>query len=182
MKTKRRQAREIVLKLLYQIDTAGIKPEEALNSYLEVLFGEDENNDEESNKQKQKLKPALSPDVKTFVSELFMGTVEHMKEIDAIIAHLSSNWRLERMAVIDRNILRFSAYEIIYRKDIPIKVTIDEAVEIAKKYSSADSSRFINGILDSLAAYIGRKPTAIDSKKEETPPVQNERNKSENCK
>lgn len=147
MKTKRRQARELVLKLLYQIDTTKVSATEALNTYLESLANENEH----------KHKCVISAEVRTFAKELLFGTVEHLDKIDALIAQLSEHWRLERMAVIDRNILRFSAYEILYREDIPVNVAIDEAVEVAKKYSSVDSSRFINGILDRLAAYIGRK-------------------------
>ena len=90
-------------------------------------------------------------DLRKFSQELVSGTLRHLEEIDRIIQEAAENWEMGRMAVVDRNILRCAAYEIIYRNDIPAAVTINEALEIAKKYSSLESASFINGLLDKIA-------------------------------
>jgi len=81
------------------------------------------------------------------------GTLQHKEEIDALIRKAAEHWVLERMAAVDRSILREAAYEIMYVEDIPPAVTINEALEIAKKYSSEESASFINGILDRIAKW-----------------------------
>lgn len=90
-------------------------------------------------------------EVKNFTLELVKSTRDRLQEIDGIIKKAAEHWSIERMAVIDRNILRAGAYELIYRKDIPPSVAINEALEIAKKYSTEESAPFINGILDRIA-------------------------------
>ncbi len=90
-------------------------------------------------------------DVREFAQEIVIGTRKHMKEIDAVLAQSAENWVLDRMAAVDRNILRAAAYELLYKKDIPPAVVINEAIEIAKKFSMKESAPFINGILDRLA-------------------------------
>jgi N utilization substance protein B len=92
-----------------------------------------------------------SPQIREFAESLVNGTLEHLNQIDELISQQAINWRLARMAMVDRNILRFSTYEILYRDDIPMKVSINEALEIAKKYSTPESASFINGILDKIA-------------------------------
>ena len=87
-----------------------------------------------------------------FAQELVHGTIEHREEIDHYIAALSEGWPLERMAGVDRNILRLAAYEILYRPDIPAPVSLNEAIELAKRFGGADSAKFVNGILDRLLA------------------------------
>jgi N utilization substance protein B len=87
---------------------------------------------------------------KAFAVDLFKGVCENREKIDSLIKQYAKNWELERMAVVDRNIIRLAAYEIMATPDIPISVIIDEAVEISKKYSTKDSSKFVNGILDKL--------------------------------
>lgn len=84
------------------------------------------------------------------------GTQDKLDEIDRMIERVAENWLLKRMAAVDRNILRIAAYEILYRKDIPSAVTINEALEIAKKYSSLDAASFLNGVLDRLAKEAGK--------------------------
>ncbi|MBI5640558.1 MAG: transcription antitermination factor NusB [Nitrospirae bacterium] len=88
---------------------------------------------------------------KEFAEELVKGTRRHIEEIDRVIHEAAEHWDMKRMAVVDRNILRFAVYEILFRNDIPSAVTINEALEIAKKYSSAESVPFINGLLDKIA-------------------------------
>jgi transcription antitermination protein NusB len=86
-----------------------------------------------------------------FARRLVTGTLEHLEEIDGAIQRTAEHWDMKRMAAVDRNILRFAVYEILYVKDIPPAVTINEALEIAKKYSSLESASFINGLLDKIA-------------------------------
>jgi N utilization substance protein B len=88
------------------------------------------------------------PRLVEFTRELIAGVREHQPRIDEMIQGVAENWRLDRMAAIDRNILRLGAYEVLYRDEIPPKVAINEALELAKRYSTAQSSRFVNGILD----------------------------------
>lgn len=95
-------------------------------------------------------------EIREFAEELVKGTLEKLEDIDALIEQLAENWILGRMAAVDRNILRFAAFEILYRRDIPSAVTINEALEIAKKYSSSESAPFLNGVLDRLAKEAGK--------------------------
>ena len=95
-------------------------------------------------------------DLKKFAEDLAVGTLDHLGEIDAIIQKAADNWELGRMAVVDRNILRCATYELAFRPDIPTAVTINEALEIAKKYSSLDAVPFINGLLDKIAHTIDK--------------------------
>lgn len=92
-----------------------------------------------------------------FARRLVRGTLEHLEEIDGAIQRAAEHWDMKRMATVDRNILRFAVYEILYSRDIPAAVTINEALEIAKKYSSLESASFINGLLDKIAKE-SRKP------------------------
>lgn len=87
-----------------------------------------------------------------FAEALIAGVLEHQPRIDALISDVAENWRLDRMAAIDRNILRLGAYEMLFCPDVPTKVAINESLELAKRYSTAQSSRFVNGILDRLQA------------------------------
>lgn len=86
-----------------------------------------------------------------FADELVKGTLGHAHEIDQVIQKAADNWDIGRMAVVDRNILRCAVFELMFRNDIPAAVTINEALEIAKKFSSTDSVSFINGLLDKVA-------------------------------
>lgn len=136
---KRTQARELTLKVLYQID---ITKEE----YLGVLEGFWQAEHEEE----------IEDQVKDFTSQLVKGVVENKKNIDEKIMQYAANWQLERMAVVDRNILRLSCYELLFRNDIPSKVSINEAVDLAKRYSGVESSKFVNAILDKIKQEIKR--------------------------
>lgn len=93
----------------------------------------------------------ISSETRDFATEIVEGTYRNREEIDQLIEKHSAHWRLSRMAVVDRNILRLAAYELLYRRDIPINVTLDEAIEIAKKFGTEESGAFINGILDPMA-------------------------------
>lgn len=126
----RRRAREIAVQVLYQREFDHREIEEAI-----ALFW---NNFEV-------LKGAMD-----FSERLVKGVEQHREELDRIIEQYSSNWRVDRMAHVDRTILRIATYEILYCDDIPPRVAINEAIDIGKKYGSEDSGAFINGILDKV--------------------------------
>lgn len=135
---KRTKAREAALKILYAIDITGDEPKKCIDTY----WKDAEENDIE---------------VKTFANSLVLGTVNKAKQIDKIIAGSATNWQLDRMAVIDRNILRFASYELLFAEDIPPKVTINEAIDIAKRYGDSESGKFVNGVLDKIRKDIDKK-------------------------
>ncbi|MGA1843517.1 MAG: transcription antitermination factor NusB [bacterium] len=127
---KRRKAREFALQVLFQQDITRDNWEESLNLFWEIT-------------------PA-DPEVIEFTTILVKGTIEHLREIDDLIRRFAQNWDITRMAIVDRNLLRFSIYELLYFEGIPPKVTINEAIELAKVFGTKDSGRFINGILDRI--------------------------------
>ncbi|MCX5668359.1 MAG: transcription antitermination factor NusB [Candidatus Omnitrophica bacterium] len=127
----RTKAREYALQILYAVDITGDDPRDCVDRFWE--------GNEES-----------SAEVKKFASGLVLGVSDNKKEIDRMIAKYATNWKLDRMAVIDRNVLRFAAYELLYVKDIPPKVAINEAIDIAKKFGGPDSGKFVNGVLDKI--------------------------------
>ena len=136
---KRRLSREIALQFLYQFDTF-IKSSDTsdwnfADSFEDFCSTFDETQDDE---------------VLDFSIILSSGTCDNIQSINKIIKNYSDNWRLDRMSKIDRNILRMAVYEMVYLRSIPPPVTINEAIEIAKKYGSEDSAAFINGILDRI--------------------------------
>jgi N utilization substance protein B len=92
-----------------------------------------------------------------YFKELVAGVGSHLAELDALIARYSEHWRLERMTIVDRNLLRLAIYELLYQPGIPPKVVINEAVEIAKRYGSEASGAFVNGILDQVRLSVGRE-------------------------
>ena len=91
------------------------------------------------------------PEVKGYAEKMVQGVLKELSKIDPMVEHYAENWSMERMAYVDRNIMRLAAYEILFCDDIPVKVAINEAVELAKRYGEADSSKFVNGILDRIA-------------------------------
>jgi N utilization substance protein B len=125
----RRDGREAAVQFLYQLDTH--KPAE-VDKALEEFW--------KQNEAKQ--------NVRDFANDLLRGTLEKKAEIDAKIASLADNWDFERLALVDRNILRLALYEMLFRPEIPPVVSINEAIEIAKKFSTAESGKFVNGLLD----------------------------------
>ncbi len=128
----RRKAREQALQILYQMEMQGGDLKATLNLYWK--------NHEE----------AAGP-VREFTTQLAEGTLRNLPEIDELIEKHSMHWRVPRMSVIDRNILRLGVYELLYLHDVPTSVTLNEAIEIAKKFGTESSSAFINGILDHIA-------------------------------
>lgn len=100
--------------------------------------------------------------LREYARALVTGVQAHQPEIDALITRVAENWRLDRMAAIDRNILRLGAFEMLYDPEIPVKVAINEALELAKRYSTAQSSRFVNGILDRLQSPVSEPEAAAE--------------------
>ena len=136
---KRTHARELALKALYQID---VRKENLLSSY-ELLLDEGQPFDEA---------------IKEFSDMLIRGTVDKLLVLDERINNYATNWELKRMAIVDRNILRLAFFELMFCQDIPSKVTINEAVELAKKYGDVESGKFVNGILDKFNKTELKKP------------------------
>lgn len=100
----------------------------------------------------------IEPAAQDFATRIVAAATERAKEVDDLIVSSSKNWRLERMSRVDRNILRLGACELLAFKDVPVKVVINEAVELAKRFGTAESSAFVNGVLDRIATAVGRSP------------------------
>ena len=105
-----------------------------------------------------------------FFRKLVEGVRQFQREIDVTIERFSSNWKLYRMPYVDRNILRIAVFEMLYCEDIPIKVSINEAIDIGKKYGTEDSGAFVNGILDSIRLFL-EKESRLDPRKAQDQPV-----------
>ena len=128
----RRVGREIAVQFLYQND---IKPSQQLETALHDFW---------------ELCGTDNAVARQFAENLIRGAMEKLPEVDRKIQEYSQNWDFNRMAAVDRNILRLSVYELLFREDVPPVVCINEAIEIAKHYSTEDSGKFINGILDQV--------------------------------
>lgn len=126
----RRKARELALQMLYQYDLSANPPAQIVETFEEL--------------QKSK------PNTREFAVKIFNGTIDNLAKIDEMIVAQADNWRISRMAVVDRNILRMSIYELLNEAETPKLVIIDEAIEIGKKFGTQKSSQFINGILDGI--------------------------------
>lgn len=143
----RRQGREIALKMIYSLFDQDQSLQIALDDFWrEFRFRDDVLGDalEEADKN-------VLPEVRSFAEELVQGVYDKLEEIDEALHSYSTNWSLERMARVDLALLRLSAYELLYRPDIPINVVINEAVEIGKRYGTKETPAFINGILDRIS-------------------------------
>ena len=132
----RSRCREWALQVLYQAEYVGHRQGEIIRFYRHFEeYG----------------------DAPAYLVKLVEGVVAHQEGLDKLIRQHSEHWRLERMAATDRNLLRLSLYELLHVPDVPAKVVINEAVELAKKYGSDESGSFINGILDRIRAEVGRE-------------------------
>lgn len=123
---KRRTAREKALQALFQIDVSNTEPSSAIKHVLDDAAGDD------------------------YLSNLVFGVVDHQSEIDQLITSCLEKWSLERLATVDRNLLRIAVYELKYSQDVPENVVLDEAIEIAKRYGDQQSGKFINGVLEKV--------------------------------
>ena len=133
---KRTEAREYALQLLYKYDITAEPVTE-----LDLFWVEDKE---------------IAPPVNDFALQLVSGAIKHQEQIDKKISGFAANWELKRMAAVDRNVLRLAAFELLYLEDIPAKVSINEAVDLAKKYSGEEAGKFVNGILDSIKKDCGK--------------------------
>jgi transcription antitermination protein NusB len=133
----RREGRELALQALYALDVNPMETRESLRLLRE--------------------NSRVATAVRIFAEELVMGVTEHRELLDARIGGQSTNWSIGRMTRVDLNILRIATYELLFRNDIPRSVTMNEAIEVAKKYGSEESPAFINGILDEIAATVPEK-------------------------
>ncbi|MCS7166280.1 MAG: transcription antitermination factor NusB [Gemmatales bacterium] len=129
--TRRHRAREVALQVLYEADLHRQLDREHVQQFL--------------------WRRLRHEDLVRFAERLYQGTLTHRPEIDERLGQISENWRVERMNAVDRNILRLGAYELMFCPETPTKVIIDEAIELAKRYGTTDSSAFVNAILDRLA-------------------------------
>ena len=128
---QRRRGREYALQLLFQLDLTESEP--AAEDFQQFWTGQ-----------------KVGDDVRRFAEQLVRGVLTHAEPLDRVLAVSAEHWRIERMAVVDRNVLRIGVYEMLYHPDTPSAVVIDEAIEIAKKFGSGESGSFINGILDDV--------------------------------
>jgi N utilization substance protein B len=137
----RRKAREAALQVLYQIDTAGIAAdgvEQAISSFFELYDDGDDR------------------DARAFAELLVRGCAAQLDVIDAKIRDVSKHWRIERMARVDRNVMRLAVHELMALPDVPRRVTLNEAVELAKRFGDENSASFVNGVLDRIASELGK--------------------------
>lgn len=132
----RRRGREAALQILFSIDLAGDPPEQVLRDHFAFL--------------------ASSVEGREYAQQLVRGVREQAEAIDEMIRKVSEHWRLERMPRVDRNILRLSAYELMFMPDVPRRVTLNEAIELAKRYAGEGSPGFVNGVLDRIATEMGK--------------------------
>lgn len=140
----RRKARECALQMLFSYDVARPSVEEL----LETFWGEMATSSEEK----------ISEEIRVFADELVIGTIAHMDEIDDRIRLRTEHWRIPRMAIVDRNLLRMAVYEFLYQANTPKTVAINEALEIARRFSTSEATQFINGILDAIKRDLDTKP------------------------
>jgi len=131
----RRKARELALQALYYLDINHIGPaDEILQDALTLFYTH----------------YPPSEQFKAFFGTLINGVLENREKIDTLIEKHSRNWKISRMSCVDRNILRLAAFELLYCDDIPVKVTINEAIDVSKKYGTKESGAFVNGIIDGI--------------------------------
>ncbi len=136
--SRRRRSREFAIQVLYQLEINQQTVQETLTQFQKNYLPKGERDE--------------------FLERLVHGVLEHRKEIDRLIKQYSKNWQLDRMSLIDRNILRLAIFELMHCEDIPPKVTLNEAIELGKKFGSEESGRFVNGILDRIQNEVVRKP------------------------
>jgi N utilization substance protein B len=139
----RRRARECALQMLYAMDVnPGLTVDQVFSHFWKDFAGE--------------AAEERDADVMGFAERLVRGAQQNLAEIDEIIQRASRNWRLERMARVDRNLLRLGAYELRFEADVPGRVVINEAIELAKRFGTAESPAFVNGLLDRISQELSR--------------------------
>jgi len=145
MKGSRRVAREIALQALYNADVSGTAPVSALDHLVSTMMDDAD-----------ELGTTPDPGAIDFARAVVQGVSDNADTIDELIQSCSRNWKLPRMAAVDRNILRIAGYELSERKDIPGNVSVNEAVELAKKFGTEQSRAWVNGLVDQMGQRLGR--------------------------
>jgi len=140
----RRQAREHALQALYQCDALQDWSEKAIDLYFECFHSTKEEDSETEAKEIDH----------SFSRQLISGVISNLEVIDSCISNCCQNWSINRMARVDRNIIRVATFELAFMPDVPPNVSINEAIEVAKRYSADDSPMFVNGVLDKIAGVI----------------------------
>ena len=153
----RRRSREIALQILHQIDVAGVPESDAdvdmmVARYFEHLATKGGPAREEDDED---VADAAAKIDRPLVQELVRGVTQHWAEIDETLTNLSQNWRLERMAIVERNVIRIALYELKYCETVPVNVVLNEAIELAKRYGTAEGAAFTNGLLDRAVGELG---------------------------
>lgn len=143
---RRRKAREETLRILYRLEFNDREPEEILQHYWKSRRSDRE--------------------TREYTAWLTKGVISHKEEIDCLIQSASEHWRLPRMAVIDRNVLRIAVYELLFEKNIAPAIVINEAIEIARRYSGDESAVFVNGILDAVRRNLEKTTKGLKEKKD----------------
>ena len=138
MTSRRHQAREAALQILYFWEVGRADPDQAIDAYFAAH------------------QPEVSDESREFASRLVHGTIADLEPIDRLIAAHSAHWRIERLAALDRLILRLATWELQHEPDVPAAVVIDEALELARTFSADESVQFVNGVLDAIRRAIGR--------------------------
>jgi N utilization substance protein B len=142
----RHKSRHRAVQILYQCDVSNLQPEQALRSFYETLYSEE-------NEQ--------IPERDPFLEQLVYGAVEAKSEIDKLIEERAENWRIERMPAVDRNILRLAVYEL-RKAQVPSAVVIDEALELTRRFAGDDSVAFVNGLLDGIRKSLANTESGKD--------------------
>lgn len=150
----RREGREAAIQFLYQLDSHG--PEEAVPDadFWRLRAGSTDPEEPDA----APAPPPIAPKAKVFAEGLVHGTLSHKAEIDALIVKFARNYQLQRIAAVDRNILRLAIFEMLHNPEVPPAVVINEAIEIAKKFGSEESGRFVNGVLDRIRSEVDLPP------------------------
>jgi N utilization substance protein B len=151
----RRLAREIALRILFQYEVSeNLTPQETFDLFCRS-FSPDGDGIEDPDVlgcKKGGFKKALP-----FIHDLFFGVTSHQEELDRMLAEASDNWKLGRMSRVDRNVMRIALYEMLFKDDIPFKVSLNEAVDLGKEFGTEDSGSFINGVLDRIHLQLTQK-------------------------
>ena len=148
---RRRFARALTLAALYQVELGKLPVEEALDNVLNYNDDEILIDLEPSIKDVEAIRALIhTEDIRNYVKECLEGVLEHLSFLDESIQQRAEHWSVDRLGKVERNLLRIALYEIMFREDIPLSVSINEAVELAKRYGDKDSGRFVNGVLDGV--------------------------------
>jgi N utilization substance protein B len=151
-----RRARAAALQMLYQTEVGRVSAHEAIVTYWRSRDGE-QTAEPEAASEGERSDGELTEALRDFANGLVNGTVARVKDIDALLAAHAQNWRVERMAVLDRLVLRLAVYELLTAPGTPAKVVINEALELAREFSGDEAVGFVNGILDAIRKHLGRE-------------------------